>query len=171
MALTSVGMFMLPDAYLTTRKRSRRERIATDLPDALDLLAVSVTAGLSFDASIAKLSDSLDGPVVEEFNLTLSEMRIGVDRRTALKNMASRIQLSQVNFFTQAVIQSDELGSPLGRTLQIQADDARKRRQAVAEEKAAKLPVKMIPPTAIFIFPVMFVVILGPALLSLTEFF
>lgn len=170
-ALVAVAMFMLPDVYLTMRKRSRRDRIAADLPDALDLLAVSVTAGLSFDASVARLADSLDGPIVEEFNLTLGEMRIGVDRRQALKNMANRVELSQVNYFTQAVIQSDELGSPLGRTLQVQAEDARKRRQAVAEEKAAKLPIKMIPPTALFIFPVMFIVILGPALLSITDFF
>lgn len=169
--LFALVMFLLPDIYVTMRKRARRERISADLPNALDLLAVSVTAGLSFDAAIAKMADSMDGPIVEEFKIALGEMRVGVGRRQALKNMAARVDIREVTMFTQAVIQSGELGTPLSKALQVQAADARTRRQAVAEEKAAKLPVKMIPPTAVFIFPVLFIVVLGPAMLSLSEFF
>jgi len=164
-------LFLIPDVYLTMRKRVRRERISSSLPNALDLLAVSVTAGLSFDAAVAKMADSMDGPIVEEFKITLGEMRVGVARRQALKNLAQRVDIREVTLFAQAVIQSDELGSPLSKALQVQAEDVRKRRQAVAEEKAAKLPVKMIPPTAVFIFPVLFIIVLGPAMLSLGEYF
>ena len=85
--------------------------------------------------------------------------------------MAERVRVSELTVFTQAVVQAEELGSPLGQTLRIQADDARKRRQDAAEERAMKVPVKMMFPTALFIFPAMFIVILGPALLSLTDFF
>ena len=169
--LFAIVLFLLPDLYLMLRRKARLEKISADLPNALDLLAVSVTAGLSFDAAIAKMADSLEGPVVEEFKILLGEMRVGVERRQALRNMAARVNLREMTMFTQAVIQSGELGTPLSDVLQVQAEDARTRRQAVAEEKAAKLPIKMIPPTAIFIFPVLFIVVLGPALLSLKDAF
>ncbi len=163
--------FFLPDAVLRLKARARRERIQAELPDALDLLAVSVEAGLSFDAAIAKLTEHMDGPLAEEFGLALSEMRIGESRAEALRKMAERVVAPEMASFTRAVIQADQLGISLGRILRLQAAEARNRRQAAAEERAMKAPIKMLFPTVIFIFPAMFIVILGPAFLNLSKLF
>jgi tight adherence protein C len=163
--------FFLPDAVVTMLARRRKERIASELPDALDLLAVSVEAGLGFDGAISKLTEHMDGPLADEFGLTLSEMRIGESRQAALKRLASRAESPEIGSFTRAIIQADQLGTSLGRILRVQAADARLRRQAAAEERAMKAPIKMLFPTVLFIFPAMFLVILGPALLNIAELF
>src|ERR687896_554929 len=134
---------------------------------ALDLLAVSVEAGLGFDAAVAKLSEHMEGPLAEEFGLTLSEMRIGESRQEALKRMAERVDAPELSAFVRAIIQADQLGTTLGRILRVQAADSRLRRQAAAEERAMKAPIKMLFPTVLFIFPAMFVVILGPAIMNI----
>jgi tight adherence protein C len=167
---TIVG-FALPGMVLTMKIRSRKEALRMQLPDALDLLAVSVEAGLGFDGAIAKLTEHLDGPIVEEFTLTLNEMRIGESRHDALKKLAERAAAPEVGHFTRAIIQADVLGISLGRILKVQAADTRERRQAAAEEKAMKAPIKMLFPTVLFIFPAMFLVILGPAMLTIREIF
>ena len=153
------------------RTKSRREEIRCDLPDALDILAVSVEAGLGFDAALARVAEHMDGPLVEELALTLSEMRIGETRQEALRKLADRVDVVELTSIVHAIAQADQLGSPLARVLRVQAQEARQRRQAAAEERAMKAPVKMILPTAVFIFPAMFIVILGPAFLHLTELF
>lgn len=163
--------FLGPDYALTLKARGRKEKVRADLPDALDLLAVSVEAGLGFDASIAKLSEHMEGPLADEFGLTLSEMKIGESRSEALKRMSDRVDAPELSAFTRAIIQADQLGTTLGRILRVQAADARLRRQAAAEERAMKAPVKMLFPTAIFIFPAMFIAILGPALLTISKLF
>jgi tight adherence protein C len=163
--------FALPGMVLTMKIRNRREALRQELPDALDLLAVSVEAGLGFDGAIAKLTEHLDGPLVEEFTLTLNEMRIGESRHDALKKLSERAAAPEVGHFTRAIIQADVLGISLGRILKVQAADTRDRRQAAAEEKAMKAPIKMLFPTVIFIFPAMFLVILGPAMLTMREIF
>jgi tight adherence protein C len=162
---------MFPDTIITFRARSRRERIQAELPDALDLLAVSVEAGLGFDGAITKLTEHMRGPLAEEFALTLGEMRIGESRQVALKKMGDRVNAPAMAAFTRAVIQADQLGISLGRILRLQAAEARNRRQALAEERAMKAPIKMLFPTVIFIFPAMFIVILGPAFLNLSKIF
>ena len=167
---TFIG-FALPGMVLTMKIRARREALRIQLPDALDLLAVSVEAGLGFDGAIAKLTEHLDGPIVEEFTLTLNEMRIGESRHDALKKLAERAAAPEVGHFTRAIIQADVLGISLGRILKVQASDSRDRRQAAAEERAMKAPIKMLFPTVIFIFPSMFLVILGPAMLTIREIF
>src|SRR5215207_2817597 len=167
---TFIG-FALPGMVLTMKVRGRREELRRQLPDALDLLAVSVEAGLGFDGAIAKLTEHLDGPLVEEFTLTLNEMRIGESRHDALKKLSERAAAPEVGHFTRAIIQADHLGISLGRILKVQAADTRDRRQAAAEEKAMKAPIKMLFPTVIFIFPAMFLVILGPAMLTINEIF
>ena len=167
---TFIG-FSLPGMVLTMKVRARKEMLRMQLPDALDLLAVSVEAGLGFDGAIAKLTEHLDGPIVEEFTLTLNEMRIGESRHDALKKLAERAAAPEVGHFTRAIIQADVLGISLGRILKVQASDTRDRRQAAAEEKAMKAPIKMLFPTVIFIFPAMFLVILGPAMLTINEIF
>ncbi len=163
--------FMFPDTIVTFRARSRRERIQAELPDALDLLAVSVEAGLGFDGAITKLTEHMHGPLAEEFALSLGEMRIGESRQVSLKKMADRVNSPAMAAFTRAVIQADQLGISLGRILRLQAAEARNRRQATAEERAMKAPIKMLFPTVIFIFPAMFIVILGPAFLNLSKIF
>jgi tight adherence protein C len=161
--------FIAPEFFINSKIRNRQERIRSDLPDALDLLAVSVEAGLGFDAAVAKLTEQLEGPLGEEFVLTLSEMRIGESRQEALKKLAERTGIPEVAGFCRAIIQADQFGISLGRILRVQAVDTRNRRQIAAEERAMKAPVKMLFPTVAFIFPAMFIVILGPAFLNLTK--
>jgi tight adherence protein C len=163
--------FFVPDSWITMKARGRKERIRAELPDALDLLAVSVEAGLSFDGAISKLTEHMHGPLAQEFSLTLGEMRIGEGRQEALKKMAQRVDTPEIAAFTRAIIQADQLGISLGRILKVQAADTRNRRQAAAEERAMKAPIKMLFPTVVFIFPAMFVVILGPAFLNLSKLF
>ena len=164
--LGAIG-FAAPDTVLSARIRSRRESIRAALPDALDLLAVSVEAGLGFDGAVTKLTEHMSGPLVDEFGLLLSEIRMGESRQTALKNMAERVGAPEFSAFVRAVVQADQLGISLGRILRVQAADTRLRRQSAAEEKAMKAPIKMLFPTVIFIFPAMFVVLLGPALMNI----
>jgi tight adherence protein C len=167
----AAGGFFGPDYFVSLKARSRRERVRADLPDALDLLAVSVEAGLGFDGAIAKITEHMEGPLADEFSLTLGEMRIGESRQDALKRMADRVGAPELSSFTRAIIQADQLGTSLGRILRVQAADSRLRRQAAAEEKAMKAPIKMLFPTVLFIFPAIFLVILGPAFMNLEKVF
>jgi tight adherence protein C len=165
------GGFIGPDYFVSLKAKARRESIRADLPDALDLLAVSVEAGLGFDGAIAKLTEHMEGPLAEEFGLTLGEMRIGESRGDALKRMSERVDAAELSSFTRAIIQADQLGTSLGRILRVQAADTRLRRQAAAEERAMKAPIKMLFPTVLFIFPAMFLIILGPAFMNLDKLF
>ncbi len=161
--------FIGPETVLTHRIRDRRDRIRGELPDALDLLAVSVEAGLGLDGAIVKLTEHMKGALVDEFSRTLGEMRIGESRHDALRKLVERVDVPELGSFVRSVVQADQLGISLGRILRVQAADTRLRRQAAAEEKAMKAPIKMLFPTAIFIFPSLFAVVLGPAMLTLTH--
>jgi tight adherence protein C len=163
--------FFFPEFFLSTCIKARREAIRSELPDALDLLAVSVEAGLGLDGAVAKLTEHMDGALVDEFALTLGEMRIGEARHDALRKLAERVPAPELAAFVRSVVQADQLGISLGRILRVQAADSRLRRQAAAEEKAMKAPIKMMFPTALFIFPAMFVVILGPSAISFVHVF
>jgi tight adherence protein C len=163
--------FMLPDVVVTLKTRTRKEILRAELPDALDLLAVSVEAGLGFDGAISKLTEHMEGPLADEFALALGEMRIGESRQNALTKMMKRVDTPELSAFVRAIIQADQLGISLGRILKVQAGDTRTRRQLAAEERAMKAPIKMLFPTVIFIFPAMFIVILGPAFMNLSELF
>ena len=163
--------FLVPDVVVSFKGRGRRERIRSELPDALDLLAVSVEAGMGFDGAIQKLTEHMEGPLIDEFGLALGEMRIGESRRNALQKMVARVDTPELASFVRSIIQADELGISLGRILKVQAADTRNKRQAAAEEKAMKAPIKMLFPTVLFIFPAMFIIILGPAFLNLSELF
>jgi tight adherence protein C len=168
LALGGIG-FIAPDFVVSSKTRRRRETIRAQLPDALDLLAVSVEAGLGFDGAIVKLTENMEGPLAEEFALTLSEMRIGESRQDALKKLSDRVATPELAAFVRAIVQADQFGISLGRILRVQATDTRLRRQAAAEEKAMKAPIKMLFPTVAFIFPAMFLVVLGPAFLNLKK--
>ena len=163
--------FFLPDFVVTFKGRGRRDRIQAELPDALDLLSVSVEAGLGFDGAVDKLTEHMEGALAEEFALTLGEIRIGESRQDALKKLAERAAAPEVASFSRAIIQADQLGISLGRILRLQAADSRLKRQALAEERAMKSPIKMLFPTVLFIFPAMFLVILGPAFINLAKLF
>ena len=163
--------FIAPDFAVSSRARSRKDRIRAELPDALDLMAVSVEAGLGFDGAISKLTEHMEGPLSDEFSLTLNEIRIGEARQDALKKLSDRTGTPELSSFVRAIIQADQLGISLGRILRVQATDSRLKRQAAAEEKAMKAPIKMLFPTVLFIFPAMFLVILGPAFLNLSKLF
>jgi len=167
---TVVGFFG-PSYWITLKGRRRGDAVSADLPDALDLLAVSVEAGLGFDGAISKLTEHMEGPLIDEFELALGEMRVGESRSEALKRMAERVPAQEMASFVRAIIQADQLGISLGRLLRVQATDARLKRQAAAEEKAMKAPIKMLFPLVMFIFPAMFIVILGPAFLNLGKLF
>src|ERR671936_146807 len=159
LAFGGIG-FLLPDFVVSAKARSRKEAIKAQLPD-----------GLGFDGAISKLTEHMEGPLPEEFSLTLNEIRIGEGRQEALKKLSERTDTPEVAGFVRAIIQADQLGISLGRILRVQAADTRLRRQAAAEERAMKAPIKMLFPTVLFIFPAMFIVILGPAMLEFATLF
>jgi tight adherence protein C len=133
------------------------------MPDTLDLLAISVEAGVGFEGALAVVCENFDSPLADEFSRTLREMELGLSRREALQNMKRRTEVPELSNFVLALTQADALGMPIGRVLKVQADEMRTRRQQWAREKAAKLPVKILFPLILFIFPAIFVVVLGPA--------
>src|SRR5712691_3416634 len=171
MLVSAIGGFILPGYFLSVRARRRRDQVQSELPDALDLLAVSVEAGLGFDAAIQKLTEHMEGALIDELALALGEMRVGESRQDALKKLSARVDSPELSAFVRAIIQADQLGISLGKILRVQAVDTRLKRQAAAEEKAMKAPIKMLFPTVLFIFPAMFIVVLGPALINLGKLF
>ncbi len=160
---------LLPDYWLTLRFRARKEEMLVQMPDVLDLMTVSVEAGLGFDAALLRISERMQGPLVEEFQVVMHEMRIGETRAKALRSFAERIDEPETTTLARAITQADQLGIPLGRILRVQAKEIRQRRETAAEEKAMKAPIKMLFPTVLFIFPAMFVVLLGPAIIQISR--
>jgi tight adherence protein C len=162
----SAGGIIVPGFLLSKAATRRSEQIDSELPHFVDQLAIAIEAGMSFDSALNYLVDASNGPLAEEMSRVLTELRVGESRRTALRSFALRVGSDDAMAFTNAVVASDQLGSPLAGILRSQAADLRHRRQMYAEERAQKSPVKMLFPMAIFILPVMFVVILGPAFLG-----
>lgn len=164
--VAGVGAY-LPFFWIKRLIAKRHKAILQSMPDVLDLLCVSVQAGLGFDGALGKVTAKLKGPLIEEFERLLQELRMGVTRRQALTRLAKRCGIQEMQLFTAAIIQADKLGVGMAQTLEIQSGNMREARRQRAKEEAAKLPVKILFPTMIFIFPVMFVVVLGPAIVSL----
>jgi tight adherence protein C len=162
----AVAAICLPSFFLSKAAAQRADRIDGELPHFVDQLAISIEAGMSFDAALSYLVEASDGPLSEEIGRIMTELRVGQSRRTALKSFAERVGSDNATAFANAVVSSEQLGSPLAGILKAQAADFRHRRQMAAEERAQKAPVKMLFPIAIFILPVMFVVILAPAFLG-----
>jgi tight adherence protein C len=157
---------LFPGFFLSKAASRRAERIDSELPHFVDQLALVIEAGMSFDAALTYLAEVNDGPLAEEMQRVLTELRVGESRRAAIRSFAVRVGSDDAIAFANAVLASDQLGSPLGAILRSQASDLRHRRQIYAEERAQKAPVKMLVPMAIFILPVMFVLILAPAFLG-----
>ncbi|MGH2450724.1 MAG: type II secretion system F family protein [Candidatus Limnocylindria bacterium] len=158
--------FMAPDMYLRSKAGGRNKGILETLPDALDLLTISVEAGLGFDAAIVKVTEKLKGPLSEEFKRAAGEQRVGKSRQEALRAITDRIEVRELQSFISAIIQADQLGVSMSKVLRIQSEQLRQERRQRAEEKAAKAPILIMLPTIGCIFPSLFVVILAPAALS-----
>ena len=158
--------YLAPEFWLGRKIRQRSMAMTLQLPDALDLLTISVEAGLGFDAALAKVVEKMEGPLVNEFRQALAEVRMGRARRDALRDVVTRADSQPVSNFIGAIVQAEQLGVPIAKVLQIQSNQLRIERRQRAEEAAAKAPVKMLFPMVIFILPVMFVVILAPAFLA-----
>ena len=158
--------FVAPEFWLGRRIRGRSFAMVLELPDALDLLTISVEAGLGFDAALAKVVEKMEGPLVNEFRQALAEIRMGRTRREALRDVASRADAQPITNFIGAIVQAEQLGVPIAKVLQIQSQQLRVERRQRAEEAAAKAPVKMLFPMVGCIFPTIFIVILGPAVIT-----
>ncbi|MHB1133483.1 MAG: type II secretion system F family protein [Chloroflexota bacterium] len=161
----------LPDIWLSLRIDSRRAEITKALPDALDLIVVCVEAGFGLEAAIAKVTESTRGALSEEFGQMLREVSLGRARRDALRDMSERSGSPDLQTFVAALLLADAMGVSIGTALRVQADAMRIRRRQRAEEQIAKAPVKMIFPLAAFIFPSLFVVLLGPAMIKIFGMF
>ena len=157
--------------HLHGRIKARQRQIQRALPDVLDLMTVSVEAGLSFDGALAKLAEKMRGPLVDEFTRVLQEMRIGIPRKAALTAMASRCEVEDLSLFVSAVVQADQLGVGIAKVLRIQAAEARDKQRMKIRELAMKAPIKMLFPLVFLILPALFVVVLGPAVLSIIKAF
>ncbi len=167
--LTFALIAVLPKQRLDGARAARVEEIERELPDVLDLLAISVEAGVGLEGAFAVVTDRFDSELSREIGHTIKEMQLGLNRSQALQNLRARTEIPNLTSFILALIQADALGMPLTRILKTQAEEIRARRQAKVREQAAKLPVKLLFPLAAFILPALFVVILGPAALSISE--
>jgi tight adherence protein C len=166
--LAGMGVFA-PVAWLRRKQDERQASIRRDLPDVLDLLAISVEAGVGFEGAVEVVTRHFDSPLAAEFGRMLQEMELGLPRRDALQNLKHRTDVSDLSNFVLILVQADALGMPIGRVLRTQASEMRLKRRAWAREKAARLPVKILLPLTLFILPALFVVILGPAAMSIAK--
>ncbi|MGH9039495.1 MAG: type II secretion system F family protein [Acidimicrobiia bacterium] len=166
--LVAIGFFA-PVAWLRRKKDERQSSIRRDLPDVLDLLAISVEAGVGFEGAVGIVCKHFDSPLAHEFSRTLREMELGLPRRDALQNLKRRTEVPELSNFVLILVQADALGMPIGRVLRTQAVEMRTKRRQWAREKAGKLPVKILVPLTLFILPAIFVVVIGPAAISISQ--
>lgn len=169
--LLLITALYIPDLYLRICKKNRQAAIVKSLPDVLDLLTVSVEAGLGFDAALHKVIEKTEGPLTDEFEKALQEINLGKPRREALRDMAARLEVNDVTTFTGSIIQADQLGVSITNVLRIQSAQCRANRKMRAEEQAQKAPVKILIPLVLFIFPTILIVLLGPAVFQLMDTF
>ncbi len=160
-----------PKIWLRGRVRSRQNKIRKGLPDALDMLSVCADAGLGFDQSLQRISEYWNTPVGIEFGRVVKEMEMGLSRQEALRNLANRLDITELSSFVAVIIQSDQLGMSIADTLQAQAKQMREERRFRAQEQARKLPLKMLLPMVTLIMPAMFAIVLGPSIPTISEFF
>lgn len=170
--LTIVGLllgFFAPDLYLYQAAYNRAEQLRKELPDAIDLLTISVESGLGFDAACQQVSRNTEGPLSDEFSRMLSEMQIGQGRSEALRSLAERTNVDDVRSFVSAMVQADSFGIPIGAVLRVQSSEIRVKRRQRAEAKAQQVPVKITVPLIFCILPCLFAVVMGPAALSILD--
>jgi tight adherence protein C len=165
--IAAAAGYVLPQFILSRKIRLRQEQILLALPYAIDVLSISVEAGMGFDAAVGYTMRKIKGPLAEEFSKTLNEIRLGKPRLEALEDLGNRTGVDDLKTFVTAVVHASRLGGSITNTLRIQADSMRVRRRQRAQEMAMKAPVKIVFPLVFFIFPALFVVILGPAMISI----
>lgn len=163
--------YLLLSIVINTSISRRRANIEKELPDLLDLMVISIEAGLGFDAALQRVVQKSKGPLAQEFNQCLQEMRMGKTRKEALKDLARRNDEGDLASFVGSIIQADQLGVSIGNVLRTQADQMRVKRKQKIEEKAMKAPVKMLIPMVLFIFPAIFLILLGPSVIQIMETF
>jgi tight adherence protein C len=161
--------YLLPEFWLGNKIKARQKGILRMIPDTLDLLTISVRAGLGFDAALAKVVEKMPGPLTDEFRRALAEVRVGKSRREALRDMIPRTQVAPLSNFIGAIIQAEQLGVSISKVLQVQSEQLRIERRQRAEQQAARAPIKMLFPLVGCIFPSLFIVILGPAFISIIK--
>lgn len=165
--IAALAGYLIPDLWLAGRIRARQRTIIRAIPDILDLLTVSVQSGLGFDSALSRVVYKLEGPLADEFRRALVEIRLGKNRREAFRDIIGRTEVRPLTAFVGGIIQAEQLGVSISQFLQLQSEQLRIERRQHAEEQAAKAPVKMILPMAFFIFPALFAVILGPAIITI----
>lgn len=153
--------------YISSRIEGRKKLVLRDLPYTLDLITVSVEAGLSFDGAMARVVSNINGELCDEFSKALKEIRMGIQRKAALRNLSDRCDVKELSMLVTSLIQADDLGVSLGKVLRIESSNLREHRKQVAREKAMKAPIKMLFPLIFFIFPTIFIIILGPAVIKI----
>ena len=163
--------FFGPDLYLYNVALHRADQIKRTLADAVDLLTISVEAGLGFDAALQQVARNTDGPLAEEFSRVLREMQLGVGRSEALRALGERSNVDDLKAFAGAMVQADAFGIAVGQVLRVQSAEIRVKRRQYAEEKAQKVPVKIMVPLIIFILPCLFIVVMAPAVLQAMDAF
>lgn len=169
-AVTLVGYYA-PELILHSRGQERQQRIQRELADTLDQMTIAVEAGLSFDAAMQRAAKNGKGPLAEELIRTMQDMQVGVPRRKAMKGLANRSSVADLRRFVTALLQADAYGIPLADVLRTQAVEMRLKRRQRAEQKAMQIPVKVVFPLILFILPTLFIVLLGPAVMSMIEAF
>lgn len=170
LALGVVAMY-LPLFYLSRLSMKRQQDIRRSLPDVMDFLVISLEAGLTFDLALLRVVEKFRGTAGEEFQRALREIQLGKPRKDALQDMANRVGIEELSFLVDAIVQAEQLGVGISNVLRLQADLMREKRQQSIEEQAMKAPIKMLFPLIFFIFPSIFVMILGPAILNILKIF
>lgn len=169
--VAAVVGYMAPDFYLYQKGYDRAEQMQRALPDAIDLLTISVESGLGFDAAVQQVARNTEGPLAEEFARLLQEMQIGRGRSDALRSMAERTNLADLRTFVGAMVQADAFGIPIGQVLRVQSGEIRVKKRQWAEEMAQKVPVKILLPLIFCILPCLFIAVLGPAGITIMSAF
>jgi tight adherence protein C len=170
-SLVAIGGFFLPDVWLRSVESSRKLAVRRALPDMLDMLTISVEAGLGFDSAVAKLVANGTGPLAEEFGRMLKEMQAGIPRAEAFRHLSARTDVPEVATFTTSMVQADVFGISVSKVLRSQAKEMRTKRRQHAEEAAQKAPVKIVFPLVLCILPATLIVILGPAIVTIGRAF
>lgn len=168
--LVLVGLLialLVPNMYLSGKVKSHQQGIRDQLPDAMDLLSVCIESGLSFDASLLKVSERMKGPFIDELLKLYRQIQMGVPRSDALRNMANSSEIPELKTFIAALAQATQLGIPMNNIMKVQSETLRETRMQMAREKGQKAPVKMLLPMVGLIFPVLFIVILGPVVINI----
>jgi len=166
---TALIGFVYPHVWLNSKIRARQAAIIRALPDALDLLTICVEAGLAFDSAMSKVNEKWDDPLSRELGRVIREIQLGKIRRDALRDMANRMDVPDVTSFVAAIVQTEQLGVSIAKVLRIQSDQMRTKRRQRAEERAHQAPIKMLFPMVFLIFPSIYIVLLGPAVLTVME--